>query len=150
MTDLAFWTYIITNHKYGTLYTGHTDDIHHRLEQHILGEFDGFSNKYGLKHLVWLQEFGSRDEAFQRERQIKEWNRQWKINLIEKRNPLWIDIHKVQYWPLPDKTAFPSQFQDCLKHSVDPALRRDERREVWVKMGKQLRTTLNLSRDFIQ
>ena len=128
MTELTFWTYIITNHKYGALYTGHTDDIYQRLEQHVRGKYDGFSKKYGLKHLVWFQEFGSRDDAFTKERQIKAWKRQWKINLIEKENPLWIDIHKCKYWPLPDRAAFPTQYQECLQHSVGPSLRWDERR----------------------
>ncbi|NNE58499.1 MAG: GIY-YIG nuclease family protein [Hellea sp.] len=128
MTVLTFWTYIITNHKLGALYTGHTDNIGYRMEQHIHGEFEGFSQKYGLKHLVWFEPFGSRHEAFVRERQIKNWNRQWKLNLIEAFNPLWLDLHRVPYWPLPDPEAFPKQYDACLKHRVDPALRRDERR----------------------
>ena len=128
MQNLEFWTYIITNHYKGTLYIGHTDNIHMRLEQHIHGEFKGFSGKYSLRHLVWFDEFGSRDEAFQRERKMKEWNRQWKINLIEEFNPLWLDLHVVPYWPLPDKELFPLQYQDCLKHRLDPALRRDDRK----------------------
>ena len=127
MTELTFWTYIITNHKLGTLYVGHTDDISIRMQQHIHGELEGFSKKYGLKHLVWFETFGSRDEAFQRERRIKEWNRQWKINLIEESNPFWIDINTVPYWPLPDPTTMPDQYKECLKHRLDPALRRDER-----------------------
>lgn len=127
MTDLTFWTYIITNHKLGTLYTGHTDDISLRMQQHVYGEFEGFSKKYKLKHLVWFETYGSRDEAFQRERRIKEWNRQWKIKLIEEFNPLWIDINTVPYWPLPNLNTMPDQHQKCLEHRLDPALRRDER-----------------------
>ena len=130
MTNLTFYTYTIANHKYGALYTGHTDDLYHRMEQHIRGEYEGFSKKYELKHLVWFREFGSRDEAFIKERQIKNWSREWKIELIEKDNPHWLDIHKLKYWPLPDPDVFPNQYQECLQHRVDPAFRQDERR--WV------------------
>ena len=128
MTELNFWVYIITNQRKGTLYVGHTDNISQRMEQHKNGEYDGFSKKYGLKYLVWFEEYASRDEAFHRERQIKEWHRQWKVNLIEDINPHWLDIHSVPYWPLPDKDRFPEQYEACLKHRVDPGLRRDERR----------------------
>ena len=127
MTDLKFWVYIITNQRKGTLYVGHTDNMSQRMHQHINGEYKGFSKKYKLKYLVWFQEYGSRDEAFRRERQIKEWHRQWKLNLIEDLNPHWLDIHSVPIWPLPDKQRFPKQYAQCLKHSVDPGLRRDER-----------------------
>ena len=98
------------------------------LNSKLFAEFEGFSRQYGLKHLVWFKEFESRDEAFTKERRIKEWNRQWKVNLIERDNPFWIDLHTVPLWPLPDKVHYPDQYAECLKHRVDPALRRDERR----------------------
>jgi len=55
---------MIANHRGGALYIGHTDNLYSRMEQHVQGEFEGFSKRYGLKHLVWFQEFGSRHEAF--------------------------------------------------------------------------------------
>ena len=128
MPELTFWTYIITNFRKGTVYTGHTDDLHARIEQHINGTYKGFSSRYGLKHLVWYEEFASRDEAFTRERRIKDWNRAWKLRLIEDTNPLWLDLHTVPLWPLPDPDMFPEAYARCLEHHVDPGLRRDERR----------------------
>jgi len=128
MYELTFWTYIITNVYKGTFYTGHTDDIGTRMEQHITGAFEGFSKKYKLKHLVWSHEYETRDEAFRKERQIKEWKRQWKINLIEEKNPMWIDLNTVPLWPLPEPKAYPELYASCLEHRLDPDLRRDERR----------------------
>ncbi len=126
--ELIFHTYIITNAKYGTLYIGHTDSMNLRMEQHIAGTFAGFSKQYGLKHLVWYEMFGSGDEAFKRERQLKEWKRAWKIELIEDLNPEWIDLHTVPMWPLPDENLYPDLYADCLTHRLDPDVRRDERR----------------------
>ncbi|MGB6231118.1 MAG: GIY-YIG nuclease family protein [Litorimonas sp.] len=128
MQTLAFTTYIITNARKGTLYTGHTDDRNARMDQHVAGTFEGFSKQHGLKHLVWYEEFETRDEAFLRERRIKEWKRKWKINLIERVNPHWIDLNTVPFWPLPDPQTYPELFAQCLEHRVDPGLRRDERR----------------------
>ncbi|WP_051279812.1 GIY-YIG nuclease family protein [Hellea balneolensis] len=128
MYELTFWTYIITNAYKGTLYTGHTDDIGTRMEQHITGAFESFSKRYKLKHLIWYQEFETRDEAFKKERQIKEWKRQWKLNLIEDMNPLWVDIHSSPMWPLPGMGMHPELYKRCLEHCLDPDLRRDERR----------------------
>jgi len=128
MYELTFWTYIITNAYKGTLYIGHTDDIGSRMEQHILGAFEGFSKKYKLKHLIWYQEFETRDEAFKKERQMKEWKRQWKLNVIEEVNPMWIDLNTVPFWPLPDIDLYPELYATCLEHRLDPDIRRDERR----------------------
>ena len=128
MSNLRFWTYIITNQRSGALYIGHTDDIYLRVEQHIRGTYEGFSKKYGLKHLVWFAEFQRRHEAFKEERRLKNWRRQWKLELIEQYNPNWIDIHKAKYWPLPDKTLFPEHYEDCLKHSLKLVVRQEERR----------------------
>lgn len=128
MQEQTYWTYIITNAFQGTLYIGQTHDIYRRMEEHINGDVAGFSKRYGLKHLVWQHMFETRDEAFKKERQLKEWKRDWKIELIEKENPMWIDIHTVPVWPLPDKALFSDLYADCLKHRLDPGVRRDERR----------------------
>lgn len=128
MFDPAFYVYIITNKFYGTLYTGHTDDIGYRMQQHIQGDFKGFAAKYDCKHLVWFKAFETRDAAFKRERQIKAWKRQWKIDLIETDNPNWIDIIQTPVWPLPDKHTFPKIYNDCLSFTMDPNLRWDERK----------------------
>lgn len=96
-----FYVYIVTNKRNGTLYTGHTDDIYHRVHQHKTGQFPGFSKKYGCTRLVWFETHPSRDAAFTRERRIKNWRRSWKLELIEKDNPNWLDIDRMPVWPLP-------------------------------------------------
>jgi putative endonuclease len=87
-----FWVYIVTNCRNGTLYTGHTDDLPNRIHQHKTKAFRGFSAKYGCDRLVWCESFDSREQAFKRERQIKEWRRSWKLELIETNNPQWLDL----------------------------------------------------------
>jgi putative endonuclease len=122
-----FFTYITTNKRNGTLYTGHTDDLAQRMHQHKVGHFPGFARKYGCKHLVWYEEHETRQDAFTRERRIKEWNRAWKLRLIEKDNPHWIDIMASPVWPLPKGEIFADLRHAAMAHKLDPALRRGER-----------------------
>lgn len=126
--ELTFWTYIVTNAYKGTLYIGHTDDIYVRMTDHVSGKYEGFSKRYKLKHLVWRKEFESRDEAFKEERRLKNWHRDWKIELIEKDNPFWVDIHTAPIFPVPDRNFYPELCAQCLEHRLDPGVRRDERR----------------------
>ena len=90
---MAFWVYILASARNGTLYVGHTDDLAHRIWQHREHATPGFTSKHGVTKLVWMQSFPSREEAKTRERQIKKWNRAWKIQLIEKNNPEWEDLY---------------------------------------------------------
>ena len=87
-----FYVYITASMKNGTLYIGHTDDIVRRAWQHKTGTFPGFARKYKCRRLVWYDGFPTRDEAKSRERQLKNWRRAWKIELIEKQNPGWRDL----------------------------------------------------------
>jgi putative endonuclease len=89
---MAFCVYIVTNRRNGTLYVGMTDDLARRVWEHRAGVFPGFTRRYGLKRLVWYEAHESRDSAFQRERQLKRWNRAWKLRLIEAANPHWTDL----------------------------------------------------------
>ena len=89
---MAFYVYIVTNRRNGTLYIGHTDDIERRAYQHRVGAFTGFASKYRCTRLVWFGQFPTRDEALARERQMKAWKRNWKIALIEQENPGWRDL----------------------------------------------------------
>ncbi len=89
-----YWVYILTNKPNGVLYIGVTGGIDDRMERHILGEGDSFSAKYKLKRLVYFEEFQFIDDAIKREKQLKNWHREWKINLIEKENPNWDDLWK--------------------------------------------------------
>lgn len=79
--------YILANRRQGTLYTGVTSDIMRRMSEHRQGLIPGFTQDHAIKRLVWLEAFGEIQPAILREKQIKKWNRQWKINLIEADNP---------------------------------------------------------------
>jgi putative endonuclease len=89
---MAFWVYILASKRNGTLYTGHTDDLPHRVWQHKEGQTPGFASKYGATILVWVEAHPTREAAKTRERQIKEWRRAWKLRLIEMSNPDWKDL----------------------------------------------------------
>ncbi|WP_087575256.1 GIY-YIG nuclease family protein [Sphingobium sp. SJ10-10] len=84
--------YILASHKNGTLYIGATSNLIQRLHRHRSGLIDGFTKDYGVHRLVWFESGGSMEEAIRREKQIKKWNRQWKIDLIERDNPEWRDF----------------------------------------------------------
>ncbi len=86
------YVYIISNHKNGTIYVGVTTNIIKRIDEHKRKVIDGFSKKYGLNQLVWYEEHPDILSAISREKQLKKWNRAWKINLIENSNPEWRDL----------------------------------------------------------
>lgn len=88
-----FSVYLLASRPYGTLYCGYTDDIARRTWEHREKTFKGFTAKYGVMRLVWYEMGDSREGAFMRERQIKKWNRAWKIRLIEAENPGWVDLY---------------------------------------------------------
>jgi len=92
---MAFFTYIMASQRNGTLYTGSTDDIVKRAWEHRSGAVPGFTAKYRVKALVWYEQHETREAAFRRERQIKEWKRQWKLELIERSNPEWLDLYET-------------------------------------------------------
>ena len=90
---MAFYVYILASRRNGTLYIGSTDDLSRRTWEHREGVRAGFTKKYGVHLLVWHQAFDTRAGAFRRERQMKKWNRAWKIELIERSNPGWRDLY---------------------------------------------------------
>ena len=75
-----------------TVYTGVTSDLERRMWQHRPKIFKGFTADYGVTRLVWYEEYRMVDDAIAREKQLKRWRRQWKINLIETANPHWDDL----------------------------------------------------------
>jgi len=85
--------YIMTNRRNGTLYTGVTSTLIGRVRQHCDGTFDGFTKRWGLKRLVWFELHETVVRAIRREKLIKHYSRQWKINLIEELNPRWEDLY---------------------------------------------------------
>jgi putative endonuclease len=88
---MAFYTYIVASQRNGTLYIGSTDDLAKRVYEHGEKAIPGFTAKYGVSLLVWYQSHETREAAFKQERQMKKWNRAWKIALIERFNPGWRD-----------------------------------------------------------
>ena len=88
---MAFYTYMLASARNGTLYIGSTDDLPRRVWEHQEKHHEGFTAKYGVDRLVWYEVHDLRETAFQRERQLKKWNRDWKIRLIEMDNPDWFD-----------------------------------------------------------
>jgi putative endonuclease len=90
---MSFYVYILASRRNGTLYTGMTDNLLQRIWKHRNDVFPGFTKQYGVKVLVWYEQHENRAEAIRRERQIKKWNRVWKIELIERMNPAWRDLY---------------------------------------------------------
>ncbi|MCA8929972.1 MAG: GIY-YIG nuclease family protein [Alphaproteobacteria bacterium] len=86
--------YMLASQKNGTLYIGSTTDLARRVQDHRDKVLDGFTKRYGVTRLVYVEAFPTVFEARQRERQIKNWRRSWKINLIEAQNPHWEDLVK--------------------------------------------------------
>jgi putative endonuclease len=90
--------YIMASRKNGTLYTGMTSDLARRAFEHREGALGGFTKRYGVHRLVWYESFELITAAMQRERAIKHYPRQWKINLIEADNPDWLDLYNRLNW----------------------------------------------------
>jgi putative endonuclease len=90
--DAHIAVYIMASGRNGTLYTGVTSALFNRVQQHKLGVFDGFSNEYGCKRLVWYEDHQNMPDAILREKRIKRWRRTWKLALIEAENPQWRDL----------------------------------------------------------
>jgi len=89
---MTFFVYMPPSKRNGTLYVGMTDDLVKRVWQHRGGMVAGFTKQYRVKMLVWYEVHETRGAVLTRERQIKKWNRAWKLELIEKRNPGWSDL----------------------------------------------------------
>jgi len=86
--------YIMASAPNGTLYVGVTSDLISRGFDHRQGRFDGFAKKYGCKTLVWWEQHDDINDAIKREKQLKAWERKWKLALIEKANPTWRDLYE--------------------------------------------------------
>ena len=88
------YIYIITNRKNGTLYIGVTSDLVKRIYEHKQKLVDGFSKKYGLDRLVYFESCETIIDAIEREKHLKNWQRPWKVALIEKENKNWNDLYE--------------------------------------------------------
>ncbi len=89
---MPFYVYILASRRYGTLYIGVTNNLPARLEQHRLGTGSKFVRRYKVHHLVHVESYQTAVEAISREKQLKRWKREWKIQLIEKENLEWRDL----------------------------------------------------------
>jgi putative endonuclease len=90
--DAGGWTYIVTNKPHGELYIGVTSNLAARILQHRQGTGSAFCRRYGLKQLVLAERHDSIISAIAREKALKAWQRAWKIELIERSNPDWLDL----------------------------------------------------------
>jgi putative endonuclease len=90
---MAYHVYILASRKHGTLYIGVTNDIARRVWEHRQGHGSKFVQKYRVTHLVYVEAHEEIEHAIQREKTLKEWQRAWKIQLIEQDNPEWEDLY---------------------------------------------------------
>lgn len=89
-----FYVYILCSRRNGTLYTGVTSNLIKRVYEHKNNLADGFTKKYCIHHLVWYEVHQTAENAITREKQIKEWKRAWKLQLVEEANPSWKDLYE--------------------------------------------------------
>ena len=87
-----FFVYILASRKHGTLYIGVTKDLIRRTYQHKLKAVRGFTKRYDVHKLAYFEIFDDPISAISREKQLKKWKREWKIQLIESKNPGWVDL----------------------------------------------------------
>jgi len=88
-----FFVHLTASRPHGTLYVGVSSDIVRRIGEHRRAAIPGFTTKYGVDRLVWFEPHQDWEAAIRREKQLKEWKRAWKIQLIESDNPDWIDLY---------------------------------------------------------
>lgn len=92
------FVYMLASQKRGTIYIGVTNDLGRRVPEHRAGRGSRFTARYGAVRLVWYEEHFDIRDAIQREKSLKRWRRQWKIELIEKANPDWNDLLRGWGW----------------------------------------------------
>ena len=85
--------YILASQRNGTLHIGVTSDLVQRIWQHKNDVFEGFTKEYGVHMLVWFELHDDMENAIIREKRLKKWNREWKLRLIEEKNPEWKDLY---------------------------------------------------------
>lgn len=99
----SYYIYIMTNQARGTLYIGMTNSLLRRIEEHVQGIVEGFSKRHRPTRLVYFEESTAVSAAITREKQLKSWHRQWKINLNESVNPQWQDL--LLFWGMDSETS---------------------------------------------
>jgi putative endonuclease len=90
---MAYYVYLLASKKHGTLYLGVTNDIVRRVHEHRTKAVPGFTSRYDVGKLVWFEIYDDAITAIAREKELKEWRRDWKVRLIEEQNPSWDDLY---------------------------------------------------------
>jgi putative endonuclease len=90
---MPYFVYILASQRNGTLYVGVTNNLVRRIYEHREKLIEGFTSQYKVTRLVWFDQTESIEEAIAHEKRLKRWRREWKIELIEKTNPAWDDLH---------------------------------------------------------
>jgi putative endonuclease len=94
MSDKKFYVYILAKERNSTFYMGITSDLIKRAWEHKNEVVDGFTKRYAIKKLVYYETFDNAENAILREKQLKKWNRPWKMRIIEEMNPDWKDLYE--------------------------------------------------------
>lgn len=92
---MTLTVYILASQRNGTLYTGVTNNLPRRMEEHRNGRGSKFAADYGIKMLVYAEAFDDAEAAIAHEKRLKKWRRNWKLALIEKSNPDWVDLSSL-------------------------------------------------------
>ena len=92
---MTYYVYILASKERGTLYVGVTNDLMRRVYEHKEGLAEGFSKRHSVKRLVYFEAHESIEAAILQEKRLKRWRRDWKIELIERENPRWVDLYKT-------------------------------------------------------
>ncbi len=113
MKNKTYYVYILTNYKNKTLYIGLTNNLERRIYEHKNELIEGFSKRYKLKKLIYYEEFEYIRDALVREKQLKSWHREWKLNLIKNMNPKFCDL--AEGWYNEDPEASLKRVQDRIQ-----------------------------------
>ena len=108
-------TYMIASRPFGVIYIGMTSNLYARGEQHRERKAKGFTARYGVDTLVWFEVHEVVTEAIRREKALKRWNRPWKMELIERRNPRWLDLYPFVLGAAPDPRVKPEDDEGGMK-----------------------------------
>ena len=103
--DKDYYVYVLASQRNGTLYVGITSNLIKRIWEHKNKAIEGFTQKYNVDKLVYFEQYRDPKNAIKREKRLKKYNRQWKLELIEKENPEWRDLYNELVSGLPDRVG---------------------------------------------
>ena len=101
--DKDYYVYVLAKKRNGTLYVGVTSNLIKRIWEHKNKAVEGFTQKYNVDKLVYFEQYSDPENAIKREKRLKKYNRQWKVELIVKENPEWRDLYADLVSGLPDQ-----------------------------------------------